>query len=94
MSLYKGMDAETLEAQYNLLARLGPDYPALVERFMSRSATQREASGARVDLAYGDGTRDRLDFFSGGDADGPIVVYIHGSYRQRGDKSMYSFSLS
>lgn len=91
MSLYKGMDAATLEAQYNLLARLGLDYPALVERFMTRSAAQREASGAHVDLAYGGGERDRLDFFSGGDAGGPIVVYIHGGYWQRGDKSMYSF---
>lgn len=91
MSLYKGMDAETLESQYNLLARLGPDYPALVERFMTRSAAQREASRARVDLAYGDGERDKLDFFSGGDANGPMLVYIHGGYWQRGDKSMYSF---
>ena len=44
MSLYKGMDAATLKAQYNLLARLGPDYPALVERFMTRGGAQREAS--------------------------------------------------
>lgn len=91
MSLYKEMDAETLEAQYNLLARMGPGYPDLVERFMTRSRTQREASGARVDLAYGDGERDKLDFFSGGDAKGPVVVYMHGGYWQRGDKAMYSF---
>lgn len=91
MSLYKGMDAETLEAQYNLMARLGPGYPALVERLMTRSAAQREASGARVDLAYGEGERDKLDFFSGGDANRPVVVYMHGGYWQRGDKSMYSF---
>ena len=51
MSLYKGMDAETLETNYNLLLALGPDYPVLVERLMTRSREHRETSGARVDVA-------------------------------------------
>lgn len=91
MSLYKGMDAETLEAEYNLIARRGPDFPELVERWLARSAAHREASGARVDVAYGEGEREKLDFFSGGDQAGPAIVYIHGGYWQRGDKNMYSF---
>ena len=44
MILYKGMDAETLEAQYNLLARLGPDYPALVERLADEGSVFFEKS--------------------------------------------------
>lgn len=91
MGLYKGMDAETLEKQYNLILRRGPDFPQLVERWLARGAAHREAAGARVDLAYGDGEREKVDFFSGGDRNGPLVVYIHGGYWQRGDKSMYSF---
>jgi len=91
MSEYKGMDAATLEAEYNLVARRGADFPDLVERWLSRSAAHREASGARVDIAYGEGDREKLDFFSGGDADGPLIIYIHGGYWQRGDKNMYSF---
>ena len=91
MALYKGMDAEQLEAQYNLRARRGPDFDELVQRWFDRSAAHREASGARTDLAYGDGEREKLDLFFAGDASGPLLVYIHGGYWQRGDKSMYSF---
>ena len=89
--LYKGMDAQTLEAEYNLRARRGPDFDDLVQRWLERSAAHRDASGARVDLAYGDGEREKLDWFFGGDANGPLLVYIHGGYWQRGDKNMYSF---
>jgi arylformamidase len=91
MNLYKGMDAKTLEAEYNLVARRGPDFPDLVQRWLGRSAAHRDVSGARVDLPYGDGDREKLDFFFGGDADGPVLIYIHGGYWQRGDKNMYSF---
>ncbi len=91
MTLYNGMDAETLETQYNLIQRRGPDFPALVERWLARSAAHRESSGARCNLHYGEGERERIDFFSGGDVNGPVVFYIHGGYWQRGDKDMYSF---
>ena len=91
MILYKGMDAQMLEAQYNLIARRGPNFPELVERWIARSATHCEASGARMNLAYGEGEREKLDFFNCGDNTGPMVVYIHGGYWQRGDKNMYSF---
>ena len=90
-ALYRGMDAETLEAKYNLRAVRGPDFDSLVERWLARSAAHRDASGARVDLAYGTGEREKLDLFPGGNPDGPLLVYIHGGYWQRGDKAMYSF---
>ena len=49
MSLYKGLDAEALEANYYLLARIGPRYPAMVERMATPSAAHREAMGAMVE---------------------------------------------
>jgi len=91
MSLYKGMDARTLEAEYNLRARRGSDFDELMARWLSRSAQQRAAAGAQVDLAYGAGEREKLDYFSGGARSGAVLIYIHGGYWQRGDKSMYSF---
>jgi len=91
MSVYLGMDAGKLESEYNLIARRGADFPELVERWMKRSAEHRDKSAARVDLAYGEGEREKLDFFSSGDLNGPVLFYIHGGYWQRGDKSMYSF---
>jgi len=92
MIVYRGLSSDTLEAEYNLTARRGADdFAALVERWLERSARQRERANARVDMAYGPGERERLDLFSGGDANGPLLVYIHGGYWQRGDKDMYSF---
>jgi arylformamidase len=90
-TLYKGMDAALLESEYNLRARRGSDFEDLVERWLERSATQRNSSGAKVDLAYGAGVREKLDWFSGSEPDGPALIFIHGGYWQRGDKSMYSF---
>jgi arylformamidase len=89
MALYRGMNAEQLEAQYNLRARR-PDFDALVARWMERCRAFREASDVDQDLAYGAGGRERLDLFRG-QAGGPLLVYIHGGYWQRGDKAMYSF---
>ena len=91
MRLYLGMDAETLEREYNLIAKRGPDFPQLIEAWLARCAAHREACGAKVDIPYGEGERERLDLFSGGDSNGPLLVYIHGGYWQRGDKNMYSF---
>ena len=91
MTLYKGLDSETLEAEYNLMARRGPDFPQVVERWLARSALHRENSECQVDLAYGEGDREKLDLFYGGAPNGPVVIYIHGGYWQRGDKNMYSF---
>ena len=92
-AVYKGMDEEFLEAEYNLLERRGADSAAeVIQDWTDRSARYREESGsARIDLAYGEGDRDKLDWFFGGDVNGPLLVYIHGGYWQRGDKSMYSF---
>ena len=92
MSLYTGMDAATLEAEYNLGARRGVDeFAAVVEQWLARSAAHREAVNAQVDIPYGNGAREKIDFFSCGDNNNPLLVYIHGGYWQRGDKNMYSF---
>ena len=90
MNLYQGLDAEQLEREYNLRA-LRPDFDDLMARWSERSAPRREASNARVDIAYGEGERDKLDFFHGGDRQGLVVVYIHGGYWQRSDKTLHSF---
>ncbi len=89
MALYRGMNAEQLEAQYNLRARR-PDFDAVVARWMERCRAFREASDVALDLSYGAGAREKLDLFRGKPG-GPLLVYIHGGYWQRGDKAMYSF---
>lgn len=90
--LYRGMGAAALEAEYNLTARRGiDDFTAVVEDWTARTAAQRERSGARIDLAYGPGERERLDVYPAAKPGGPLLVYLHGGYWQRGDKCMYGF---
>tara|TARA_B100000676_G_scaffold311448_1_gene381353 strand:+ start:7904 stop:8761 length:858 start_codon:yes stop_codon:yes gene_type:complete len=89
MALYRGMDAEELEFQYELRNK-EPDFDALVVRWMERCAAFREESDVALDLRYGPAEREVLDLFRGAEG-GPVLVYIHGGYWQRGDKAMYSF---
>lgn len=89
MSLYRDMDAETLEAKYNLGA-LRPDLPDVMQRWQERTNRLSGQSHVRTDLSYGDGERDKLDFYSAGQGS-PLLIYIHGGYWQRGDKNLYGW---
>ncbi len=89
MSLYRGMDAKELEFQYELRSK-EPDFDALVAEWLKRCRAFRDASDVKLDLAYGPAAREKLDLCRGADG-GPVLVYIHGGYWQRGDKAMYSF---
>ena len=90
--LYRGMDRATLDAAYNNTAAVGP---ARRERYVAdwttRSDALRKARGGRIDLRYGDGARQRLDFFACGRPAAPTLVYIHGGYWQTNDKEPYAF---
>lgn len=82
---------EVMEQQYNLRA-LRPDYDVkVVPSWLERSEAYRKQAPLRADLAYGPGERERLDLFRAAGDDGPLLVYFHGGYWQRGDKSVYSF---
>lgn len=87
----RGLTAEEIEAQY-MLRKVRPDYEtALLPGWQERSAAFRaEAAGAEIDLPYGPGSRDRFDLFPADKGQGPFLVYVHGGYWQRGDKSVYS----
>jgi len=80
---------QALEAQYNARAAR-PDYDDVMEDWIRRSEAFRSSSGGFLDAAYGPGERHRLDIFTA-DNSGPTLVYLHGGYWQRGDKSAYSF---
>ena len=89
MDLYRGMNAEELEYQYELRSKEA-DFDSIVARWLERSAALRDSRDVAIDLAYGSGERDKLDLFRAA-AGGPLLIYIHGGYWQRGDKDMYSF---
>ena len=75
------------EVEYNNRARV-PEHPALMAGWARDAAAYRAQRPPRV-MSYGQGARHRIDFF-GGDAQGPIVVFIHGGYWQALDGSSFS----
>ena len=80
-----------LEAEYNNRARV-PEHPVHIAGWQRDSAAYRESARCELDLSYGPGERNRLDLFhpQGGDAGGPVVLFIHGGYWQALDKSTSS----
>jgi arylformamidase len=79
------------DAQYNLRAGR-PDYEeTVIPGWMADSATARDVLDCSLDIRYGEGEKQKLDVFRCGDATAPTLVYFHGGYWQRGDKSIYSF---
>lgn len=88
MNVYRNMTAETLEAEYNLPSTR---FEVVQKRWIKKSEAQLKISEATLDIPYGSGEREKLDYYFSGDSDGPLLLYIHGGYWQRGDKKLYSF---
>lgn len=82
---------EEFETQYNL--RTGrPDYEVtVIPDWLTRSESAREALACQLDIRYGEGDKQRLDVFTADAVNAPTLIYFHGGYWQRGDKSIYSF---
>lgn len=80
-----------LEAEYNNRARV-PDHPVHMAAWDRDAAAYRATARCELDVAYGPGERHRLDLFHppGGDAGGPLIVFIHGGYWQAFEKSSSS----
>ena len=82
---------DDMEMQYNLRL-LRPDYmTAVVPEWERRSERTRATRNCTLDVRYGDGPDERMDIFPASDPDAPVLVYFHGGYWQRGNRSIYSF---
>ena len=91
ITFHQSLSADELEKQYNLRAGR-PDYDVtVIPEWTKRAEQAREQLGGRLDIRYGHGEKQKLDLFTSGDPAAPLLVYIHGGYWQRGDKSIYSF---
>jgi arylformamidase len=89
--IYRGMDRAALDAAYNNTAAVGlPKRDRYVAGWTARSDAIRQRGG-QLDLPYGDGPRQRLDFFPCGRPGSPTLAYIHGGYWQMNDKEAYAF---
>ena len=81
---YGGVDRAQLDAAYNNSAAV-PERDAIAADWAARSARVRREYAGRLDLAYGETPRERLDLFLDGDPQAPTLVFIHGGYWQMND---------
>ncbi len=91
LTFHERFSPEEFDAQYNLRAGR-PDYEVtVIPDWQARSEAARATLTCQLDVRYGEGEKQKLDVFSCGDASAPTLIYFHGGYWQRGDKSIYSF---
>ncbi|CCQ72181.1 alpha/beta hydrolase [Magnetospira sp. QH-2] len=79
------------ERLYNVRAAV-PDHPRVFAEWKARSRDFIQASpAARLDLAYGEGPSETLDWFPADNPGGPVMMFIHGGYWQALDKADNAF---
>ncbi len=85
------MAALDFEIEYNNRARV-PEHPQIQERWAKASEALRNSAKCELDKPYGRAERQKYDIFhpKSGPA-GPLAVFIHGGYWQRGDRKGHSF---
>lgn len=86
----KKSDPDYYNRQYNARAMI-PDHPYVFTRWQKDSAQVRRSQAALFDLAYGEASGERLDFFPTHRSDAPLLVFIHGGWWRSLDKSDFSF---
>jgi len=89
-AVYGGFTAEELDRQYNNRAAV-PRHPEIIDSWRARSEAWRRRADARLDLAYGETGRERLDLFLCGRAGAPLHLFVHGGYWQGLDRSLFGF---
>lgn len=75
------------EVEYNNRARV-PEHPTLIAGWARDAAAYREQRSFRS-VRYGPAARNIIELFPG-DAESPVVVFIHGGYWQALDGSFFS----
>ena len=91
LTFHEKFSDDEFEEQYNL--REGrPDYEVtVIPDWVTRSEQARSELNPTLDVRYGPGEKQKLDVYNCKDATASTLVYVHGGYWQRGDKSIYSF---
>lgn len=89
MNVYRGMDRAALDAAYNNSAAVADSASRLAD-WQTRSDRVRAAHPRYLDLRYGEAERNRIDYFAV-NAQGPVLVFIHGGYWQMRAKETFSF---
>jgi arylformamidase len=90
MTLYQGYDLATLEDQYNIEATV-ESIDVYRTQYSELSKQVTNIGQPLLDAAYGSDPLQKMDIFPAPNGAAPIIVYIHGGYWLRGDKTPYRF---
>lgn len=90
MIIYKKYNQQELDLQYNNRFHV-PDFENYLQRweYLSRDASKKYK--VTKDIPYGDKSRECLDVFSSPHPLSKTLIFIHGGYWQRFDKSSFHF---
>lgn len=91
MEAEKFYSSQELEKQYNVRDSRTDYETKIIPDWIDRSILTRKNLKSNIGIPYGKSEKQKLDFFSSPNKDAPTVIFFHGGYWQRGDKSVYSF---
>lgn len=83
-------DPAWFDAQYHTRAAI-PEHPQILQYWTDASKATRGRLRGKLDLRYGEGTKETLDLFPAAAPDAPVLIYIHGGFWRALDKRDHSF---
>ena len=89
---YRGMDRAAIDRAYDNEAAF-EDVPSWRESWKSRTRTLTLPPGALLDVAYGPGSRQKVDVFPCGRDMAPTALFFHGGFWTRNGKDTFRFLL-
>jgi len=87
--VWRGMTRAQLDAAYNNSAAVKNSAEKLAD-WIARSEDVRARRNELLDVPYGPHSRNKIDIFRCGEADAPLLAYIHGGYWQRNAKEYFA----
>ena len=90
MIIYKKYDQEQLDLQYNNRFHV-LDFEDHLQRLERLSRLAEKKHKVIKDIPYGDKPREYLDIFPSSEKGSKVLVFIHGGYWQKFDKSSFHF---
>ena len=91
MEAQKFYTPEELEKQYNVRDSRVDYETNIVPNWTDRSSKARNNLNCKLDISYGNSEKQKFDLFYSEKKNDPTLIFFHGGYWQRGDKSVYSF---
>jgi arylformamidase len=90
MIIYKKYSRQELDLQYNNRVHV-PDFENYLRRWEKLSNDTAKTHNVIKDISYGSTGRECLDIFPSAKPLSKTLVFIHGGYWQRFDKSLFHF---